>query len=151
MPTYPQALVRALLSTLGGLAFGCAVMAFLIGAYFQASGPQPVGSLSAGWAAGPLVSAFALAYGTLPALMVGAPLYALLLHRGWDTYLGAVSIGILPGLALLAFERELAFLFVTYGASVAACTHLVASRLRSWHRVDATRPCVRAGSGEKLS
>jgi hypothetical protein len=137
MSSFSQALVRSLLATLGGLLLGCVLVAALAGLYFQATDPEPFTSVSTGWAASALVSAFALAYGVFPALMVGAPLYALLLRHGWANFLSAVCVGILPGLALLAFEQNFAFLFLAYGASVAACTHFVASKLRSWPRVAA--------------
>jgi hypothetical protein len=137
MSSFSQALVRSLLATLGGLLLGCVLVAALAGLYFQATDPAPFTIVSAGWAASALVSAFALAYGVFPALMVGAPLYALLLRHGWANFLSAPCIGILPGLALLAFEQTFAFLFLAYGASVAACTHFIASQLRSWPRVAA--------------
>lgn len=129
MSTFPRSLVRAFLSTLGGLPLGCAAVAALSGLYIQVTGPEPFSSISPGWAAGGLVSFFALVYGAIPALLVGAPLYALLLHRGWATYLSAVLVGILPGLALLPIEQGLAYFFLAYGAPVAAATHFTASRL----------------------
>lgn len=131
MSAFSQSLVRSLLATLGGLPLGCAAVAVLAGLYFQASDPEPFRSLSPGWAAGALASVFALAYGLLPALVFGAPLYAFLLRHRRATYLSAACVGVLPGLALLAFDQSFAFLFLVYGVSVAGCTHFIASKLSS--------------------
>lgn len=109
--------VRSILSTLVGLPLGCTLVAFLTGLYSQA------------WGAGAFASVFAFVYGVLPALVVGAPLYSVLLRHGRANYLSTVCIGVLPGLALLAFEFSVAKFFLIYGASVAVCTHLVASTL----------------------
>jgi hypothetical protein len=129
MSVFSQSLVRSLLATLGGLPLGCAAVAIVAGLYFQASAPEPFTSISPGWAAGALASVFALVYGVLPALAIGAPLYALLHRHGRATYISAACVGVLPGISLLAFDQSFAFLFLVYGVFVAVCTHFIASKL----------------------
>lgn len=131
MQSYSQSLVRSLLATLGGLPLGCCLVAIFSGVYLQLTSLAAFTSISPGWAAAALFSTFALIYGLLPALVLGASMYAFLLYKGRANYLTAILIGMLPGLALTLFDLDFALFFLVYGVSVAGCTHFIASKFRA--------------------
>ena len=127
--SYPQALVRALLAAVAGLLLGCIAVALVAGAISQVASPDRFSALSRGWAIAFSVSFFALIYGALPALLFGAPTYAVLLRLGRANALSATLVGAAPAPLLLAFSFEFALLFLANGVAVALCTHWLAAWL----------------------
>jgi hypothetical protein len=82
--------------------------------------------------------------GVITVALIGAPIYAVLESRGGVSILGVITIGALPGIALLFLSlgplstmanamrmnvsATYALIYVVLGISVAAATHL----LRTW-------------------
>lgn len=58
-------------------------------------------------------------------LVLAAPAYALLLRAGRRSFPAATAIGITPGLAILAFSRELGIPAICTGLIVALGTHAI--------------------------
>jgi hypothetical protein len=71
-----------------------------------------------------LIYPFALGYGILPAFLVCVPLYGLLRHYNYDSYISAAVTGVVPA-AVLAASGEQAFagFFAWYGVVVGLATH----------------------------
>jgi hypothetical protein len=75
---------------------------------------------------------YTLVFGALPALLYGAPLYALLWHAGSAAWSTAILIGVLPGLlglALLRGDAWLGYWALGCGVIVAIATHAL---IRRW-------------------
>jgi len=72
---------------------------------------------------------YTLILGTLPALLVGAPCYVLLLRKGRARWHYALAVGVLPGLVTLPLDPNLGFWATACGAVVALATHFVCRRL----------------------
>ena len=70
-----------------------------------------------------IVFSYILIIGSIPAFAFGAPVYALLWHRGKVSWVTALAIGLLPGLALLFAATELGLWSLACGAIVALATH----------------------------
>lgn len=69
--------------------------------------------------------------GVLPATLIGAPGYLILLRHGSARWPHVLALGTFPGILMLPFERSLGFWAIFCGAAVAALTHLACLRLRS--------------------
>lgn len=75
---------------------------------------------------------FAALLGILPALLVCAPLWALLLRWQAGSYLSFAAVGALPGLLLMSWENALGVAFLIYGVPASAmCWWLLARWVRS--------------------
>ena len=72
-----------------------------------------------------IVFGYILIIGSIPAFAFGAPVYALLWHRGKVSWATALAIGLLPGLALLFVAKDLGLWSLACGAIVALATHAV--------------------------
>lgn len=72
---------------------------------------------------------YTLMLGALPAILVGAPCYALLLRKGRARWYYALAAGVLPGLVTLPLDPNLGFLATACGAAVALATHFTCRRL----------------------
>ena len=70
-----------------------------------------------------IVFGYILIIGSIPAFAFGAPVYALLWHRGKVSWVTALAIGLLPGLALLFVAKDLGLWSLACGATVALATH----------------------------
>lgn len=76
---------------------------------------------------------FAVLVGAIPAVLVGAPIYAALAYRGWASYLSALVVGAFLGMGLLhviAGNWYALSYFYPYPISVALLTHYFARRRR---------------------
>ena len=84
---------------------------------------------------------YALTLGLPVALVIGAPVYALLRYRNAASWPKAIIVGVLPGLVMLntmANESDLALWFIGCGVAVACLTHLMSMKRfpRLWHSSD---------------
>ena len=70
-----------------------------------------------------IVFGYILFIGSIPAAVFGAPMYALLWQRGKASWVAALAIGLLPGLALLFVAKDLGLWSLACGAVVALATH----------------------------
>ncbi len=70
-----------------------------------------------------VVFAYTLAFGILPVVLFGAPLYAFLLSTGRASVLAAIGIGVVPGLCLYFVAWDLGVMSAIGGLFVALCTH----------------------------
>ena len=129
---FSRYLTYSLLATLAGLPVGALAGGLVLGAlgYFGHTGISFGLSQSLGVA---FVSAIpAILLGLVPALLWGAPAYALLAAGGHAGWFGAVVVGVAPGIAAMAFAPEWGALLVMFGVPVAISTHLFArNRVRS--------------------
>lgn len=76
---------------------------------------------------------FAILIGAIPAILVGAPIYAGLSYRGWANYLSALIVGTVVGavsLHVLADNLSVLVYLYPYPISVALLTHYFARRRR---------------------
>lgn len=128
MPGFTPLLLRATLATLGGLVVGCLLVALLAIGYLALTSPShlPTMGEKAGEVLG--IALFATMFGGLPALMVGAPGYALLVRWGWANGSSAAVLGAAPGLVLLAFSARGSMLLGIFGIVVALVTHALFQR-----------------------
>lgn len=84
----------------------------------------PVAALQVGF--------FAALIGILPALLMCAPLWALLLRWRAGDVISFAGVGALPGLLLMAWESEVGIVFLLYGVPASAmCWWLLRRWLRS--------------------
>jgi hypothetical protein len=70
-----------------------------------------------------VVFGYTLAFGFLPVVLFGAPLYAFLLSTGRASLLAAIGIGVAPGLGLYFVALDLGVMSAIGGLFVALCTH----------------------------
>jgi hypothetical protein len=66
--------------------------------------------------------------GVLPAVLYGAPIYALLAHTGRVSWAAVVVLGIVPGALALPFEAGLGGWALGCGLVVASITHVLMQR-----------------------
>ena len=150
MARYSQHLVYSMLAALAGLPLGCLAAGLLFGVYvhFWESGAWESASAALLFAsATAFVAVFA---GILPALLYGAPAYALASYAGRANALTAGLIGLTPGTVLLLLNQELAVLVLLFGTCVALATHAVAvrrlARLRSLGANNSSKPTPLRGA-----
>lgn len=110
------------------------VCAFLLGIYgfvdsYRASVAGMtvlVSPLNAAWS----MIVYVAAFGVLPVVAFGAPLYAMLNTRRVVSWPTAILLGVIPGVSLFFIrETELAGWFVGCGVGVATLTHLIYTQL----------------------
>ena len=122
LPPFSPLLLRAALATMGGLVLGSGLLVVAVVAWFGLTAPDERALLDQG-ARMIEVFLFALVFGGLPALMIGAPGYALLVRWGWVNAPSAAVLSAAPGLTLLAFDARAALPFLVFGIVVALATH----------------------------
>jgi hypothetical protein len=129
---FSRNLTYALLGSLGALPVGCLVggLAFGIWNYLI---PGGMAGFWPNLGLGVLVGLVAILVGILPTFLYGAPAYALMATRYHPSLLASLVIGVLPGLALLAFSSGWGTLFLLFGLPVAACLHFFTSRRVARH------------------
>jgi hypothetical protein len=72
-----------------------------------------------------------LLFGFLPVSLLGAPAYTWLSHRGWTKWWAVALLGAWPGAVAFFLDRELGFLSLLCGLTVAGLTHAVCRRWAS--------------------
>jgi hypothetical protein len=72
-----------------------------------------------------LVFVYAGAIGMVAVLFYGAPAYALLRYKDIATWSTAFGVGVIPGVAVLPFDPNLAGWLIVGGGVVALLTHLL--------------------------
>ena len=72
-----------------------------------------------------IVFAYTLLIGAIPALCLGAPIYALLWHKGHASWATAAVVGAVSGCPLFFVAVELGFWAAVAGAVVAIATHAI--------------------------
>ncbi len=72
---------------------------------------------------------YTIMIGFLPAILVGAPGYVLLLRKGLARWPYVLGLGALPGFAILPLELSLGLWAIACGAAVALLTHVICHRL----------------------
>lgn len=142
---YPNWLVLTLLATVPSVFLGAWLVTTLFGAYVliseqgYAAMPEvlwmPVLAL---WIAG-----IAFLFGILPALLVCAPLWSLLLRLGLGGYIAFAVVGSLPGVGLLVVDgSSFGSLFLIFGLPASLLVRAFVSAAESASR---TRKCTAEG------
>ena len=129
-----RALVVSYLSTIGGLLLGTVIGSLGLVGYSLVDECHQWAETLGLLRALPQFVMIAMLFGGLPALILGAPLYAALLVRDLADYLTAAALGaaIAGPLYLIAGFEWVGFMF---GPCVACSTHFIANRLlRGWLR-----------------
>ena len=129
---YSAAVGRALSCGLIGLFGGgyCASLLLATGIASSNPAPQIHDWLSVPVAAFPLF-AIALLVATPATLLIGCPLYAVLLQRGCASYLSVLLIVLAAAtVSFLAVDPALGYLVALYGAAIGLVTH-TAQRVRA--------------------
>ena len=146
--TYAQRLWRSEVAGIGAL-LACATVVAMI-AFADAVRIGPTSLMSSRWAAS-AGFAYTVAIGALPAILYGAPLYALLAHKGRATWPAVIVLGMAPGLLVLPFDPWVGGWALVCGVVVAGVTHVLMKR---WIRrsnsallTDAYPQALRASSG----
>jgi len=120
-----QRLWRSELVALGALL----VCAAFVGGYgFVDSARTGQASLLSPADAGWIGFAYTMIFGALPALLFGAPAYALLAQAGRASWTTTMVVGIVPGLLAGLIETWLAVYALVCGVVVAAATHFLVQR-----------------------
>jgi hypothetical protein len=68
------------------------------------------------------------AFGFLPVLFYGVPVYLYLLRHGWAKWWSALLVGMLPGVAALPMELSLGSYALAAGSAVSLLTHATIAR-----------------------
>ena len=74
-----------------------------------------------------------LMLGAVPALLYGAPVYALAVHKRWISWPLVLLVGVTPGVLIVFWERGIGLFFLVCGACVAAATHVYTRPMRERH------------------
>lgn len=138
-----RALVVSYLSTIGGLLLGTVIGSLGLVGYSLVDECHQWAETLGLLRALPQFVMIAMLFGGLPALILGAPLYAALLVRDLAEYLTAAALGaaIAGPLYLIAGFEWAGFMF---GPCVACSTHFIAIRLlRGGLRPPAVEPSLR--------
>ena len=78
-----------------------------------------------------LVGIYAVLFGVLPVLLLGAPAYTWLKYKRRASSPLVVALGACPGLAILPLDSNLGTWFVACGMLVATLTHVLSKRFES--------------------
>jgi len=123
--------LNAWIAALAALSFGIpAVSALLV----LGSTGLEISSLSQlQEAAGAMVmmSMLAAVFGLLPALIIAAPLYALLASHAGASFLSVLLVAAVPGLGALLLDVGFGSLFLLYGLPIGLLTHTFALALQA--------------------
>lgn len=136
MKSFWRVVLFVLPAAVGGLFAGCVLGGLALGFYSLLAEGGTYSNFAAGWAFGLFVAMFAVMYGVLPVVLYGAPIYALLFRWRRTNYLTVSVAGLIPGLVLLLAQPSLAGAFLGFGIIVAWCTHFLAKRSPSLHRMN---------------
>jgi hypothetical protein len=128
MKQYGRHLVYSTFAAFAGLPVGCLIVGIAMGISGLLSGSESLGDIQQLLFFTMSVAFVAMVVGALPALLYGVPLYAWLSFRGWANVFTALGVGLLPGLAMMPFETDIAYFTLIFGPTVALCTHLLARR-----------------------
>lgn len=75
-----------------------------------------------------IVTIYAIMFGLLPATLLGAPIYTWLKSINRASWTNVLGLGVLPGIVVLPFERELTIWVMLCGCVVAISTHVPSKR-----------------------
>ncbi len=117
-----QRLAKTEVAALVALVIGATLLA-VFSALQARLAPDP--AINAAGSAG-ITFVYFIVLGLIPALAFGAPIYAWLWRHGKATWISSLLVGLIPGLALAAFESELGMTAMICGAFVALLTHKLA-------------------------
>ena len=105
------------------------LVAAAVGAYGVVDSVSHANSLVGPGSSAWLGFAYTVAIGTLPVVVVGAPIYLVLLRRGSANWINVVALGGAPGVLLLFLVGGLGIWAMVCGVAVASVTHLICRRL----------------------
>ena len=72
---------------------------------------------------------YATIIGAIPVILIGAPIYLLLLRRGAANWLNVMMLGVIPGVILLFVAGGLGFWAILCGAAIASLVHMGCRKL----------------------
>ena len=72
-----------------------------------------------------VVFGYMLAIGCIPVALFVAPLYSILLHKGWASWPAAFFVGAIPGAVLLFFSVYFGLVSLACGVVIALVTHAI--------------------------
>lgn len=148
MTLYGQHLAYSAFAALAGLPVGCLLVGLLMGAFGWLSEAGSLGDVTQVFFVAMSIAVVAMLIGLLPALLYGVPFYAWLSYRQWANGFTALGAGLLPGLAVMPFDADIAVFVLIFGAAVALCTHGFAwRRLARLRRTEASGAPVEAQDG----
>lgn len=113
----------SVLATVAGVLMGSLAGGLLVSLYAIVIRPWDIPEAMA---LGLVVSIVAAIFGLLPAILYGAPVYALLSRRGLANYSSSAAIGVAPGLLALVLAPGWGWFVMLFGACVAIATHRIA-------------------------
>ena len=105
------------------------LVAGAMAAYGAVDSVRHANSLIDPWGSAWLGFAYTVAFGLLPVVLFGAPVYSVLLSRGKASWPTAVGLGVVPGLLLLLVAGGLGVWAIVCGLVASCLTHLVCRRL----------------------
>jgi len=135
---YPNWLVLTLLATVPSVFLGAWLVSTLFGAYALLSEQGLAAMPEVLWmpVLALLIAGIAFIYGILPALLLCAPLWALLQRLGVGGYVAFAMVGSLPGAGLLIVDgSSLGGLFLIFGLPASLLVRAFVSRAVSASRV----------------
>lgn len=111
-----------------------AALSLLLAAAFMAMlGAAPFGQPGTAFGSSADAAAFhftsTLIFGAIPAIVLGGPIYFLLLKNREPRWLYVILLGVTPGLAILPFDFLVGSIAIACGLFVASLTHLGCRRL----------------------
>lgn len=142
---YANWLVITLAATVPSVFLGAWLVSTLFGAYALISeqGPAAMPEVLAAPALGVWVAGIAFLIGILPALLICAPLWALLQRLGVGGYIAFAAVGSVPGAGLLISDAaSLGGLFLVFGLPASLLARAFVSSVESASR---TRKCTAEG------
>ena len=115
-------------AAISGLLLAAILVGLAIGFYGLIKSGLSFSNFAASWSLGLYMAMFATIIGVLPALLYGAPAYALSVYIGRPSYLMSAGIGGLPGVLLFAFDSDYGLLLLLFSVPTAVITHFLAKR-----------------------
>ena len=79
-----------------------------------------------------VIFGYTMIIGTLPALLVGAPAYVVLMRKGQARWYYVLALGVTPGLIVLLMDANLGFWAIVCGGVISLMTHLACRRFSPW-------------------
>ncbi|MEO7862491.1 MAG: hypothetical protein ABIU05_19065 [Nitrospirales bacterium] len=86
-------------------------------------------NIEGNWNSAQFAFALTFIFGTIPALVFGAPIYLLLLRGCMARWPYVLLLGVIPGSLALFFETSIGLLSIISGTLSSALTHLLCYRL----------------------
>ncbi|WP_457098186.1 hypothetical protein [Lysobacter sp. P5_B9] len=131
MENFGRYLTYSLLASLAALPVGCIATGFAFGLWAFFTPPSNAMELWSSLTIGFVVAIAASLTGLVPALVYGAPAYAVLAFYKRNNLVTAALVGALPSAVLWAISSEWVDLFLIFGVPVACTAHLfVRARVR---------------------